>query len=95
MLVVARKVGQTLLIGEEIEVTVAAIRGDQVRLAIKAPRSISIHRRDAIEQVGQSNVAAADAVESVLRLVAPSTAASEPASAPLRPVVPRPQPPSS
>ena len=69
MLVVARKVGQTILLGEDIEVTVVAVRGDQVRLAIKAPRSVTIQRRDAIEQVQQDNVSALSAADSVVRLM--------------------------
>lgn len=48
MLVIARKVGQTVLIGDEIEVTISAIRGDLVRLAIKAPRSVTILRQEVV-----------------------------------------------
>lgn len=80
MLVMARKVGQTILLGEDIEVTVVAVRGDQVRLAIKAPRSVSIQRRDAIEQVQQDNVSALSAADSVVRLMGTSTSASIPPS---------------
>ena len=48
MLVIARKIGQTIRIGDDIEVTVSAIRGDQVRLAIQAPREIPILRTEII-----------------------------------------------
>lgn len=48
MLVIARKIGQTIRIGEDIEVTISAIRGDQVRLAIQAPRQIPILRTEII-----------------------------------------------
>jgi carbon storage regulator CsrA len=48
MLVIARKIGQTIRIGDDIEVTVSAIRGDQVRLAILAPREIPILRTEII-----------------------------------------------
>ena len=48
MLVIARKIGQTIRIGEDIEVTISAIRGDQVRLAIQAPREIPILRTEII-----------------------------------------------
>ena len=50
MLVIARKVGQTVLIGDEIEVTISAIRGDHVRLAIKAPRAVTILRQEVATQ---------------------------------------------
>ncbi len=58
MLVLARKVGQQIIIGEEIEVTVLEVRGEQVRLGINAPRSISIHRKELLTQVADENVAA-------------------------------------
>lgn len=48
MLVIARKIGQTIRIGDNIEVTISAIRGDQVRLAIQAPREIPILRTEII-----------------------------------------------
>jgi carbon storage regulator len=60
MLVLARKVGQTVLIGGEIEVTISAIRGDQVRLAIQAPRAVMILRKETVEAVEQGNRAAVD-----------------------------------
>jgi carbon storage regulator len=71
MLVIARKVGQTLLLGDEIEVTVSAIRGDQVRLAIQAPRSVAVLRKETVEQVERGNAAAIDAAPD-LRDLAPS-----------------------
>ena len=60
MLVIARKTGQTLLIGDDIEVTVSAIRGDQVRLAINAPREVAVLRKEVVGQVTQGNMAALD-----------------------------------
>lgn len=61
MLVLARKVGQTVLIGGEIEVTISAVRGDQVRLAIKAPRAVVILRKETVEAIERGNRAAVDA----------------------------------
>jgi len=60
MLVIGRKVGQTILIGDEVEITVSSIRGDLVRLAIQAPRSISILRKETVQQIEAGNVAAVD-----------------------------------
>lgn len=71
MLVIARKTGQTLKIGDEIEITVSAIRGDQVRLAIKAPRTVSIVRSEVLEQVAQGNEAALQGAEAFAHLFAP------------------------
>lgn len=87
MLVVARKVGQAILLGDDIEVTVVAVRGDQVRLAIKAPRSVAIQRRDAIEQVQQDNMSALGAADSVLRLMGAATSEAPRPPAPPRVVV--------
>jgi carbon storage regulator len=70
MLVIARKVGQTVLIGDQIEITVSSVRGDQVRLAINAPRAISIFRKEAVEQVERGNAAAVDAAAGLLDLLA-------------------------
>lgn len=69
MLVVARKLGQSILIGDDIEVVVVGVRGDQVRLAIRAPRSLIIQRRDALEQVQQDNLSALTAADDVMRLM--------------------------
>jgi carbon storage regulator len=77
MLVIARKVGQTVLIGDEIEITVAAVRGDQVRLAIQAPRSVTILRKETVEQVEAGNAAAVDAVPDLLKLLRTEAKSSE------------------
>ena len=71
MLVISRKIGQTLLIGDEIEITVSAVRGDQVRLAIKAPREVSILRSEVVDQVAQGNAAAVQGAEEFMRLLDP------------------------
>jgi carbon storage regulator len=73
MLVIARKVGQTVLLGDEIEVTVSAIRGDQVRLAVNAPRSVAILRKEAVELVRMGNAAAVDSAPALLDLARPTT----------------------
>ncbi len=69
MLVIARKIGQTLLIGDQIEVTVTAVRGDQVRLAINAPRSITVLRKEVVAQVQQENAAAMEAAAGVMEFL--------------------------
>ena len=60
MLVLARKVGQHIVIGDCIEITVLNIRGDQVRLGITAPRDVVVHRKEVLMQV-PPNAAKADA----------------------------------
>ena len=58
MLVLARKVGQSIVISENIELLVIEVRGDQVRLGIEAPRSIPVHRKELLEQIRSENVRA-------------------------------------
>ena len=55
MLVLSRKVNESIVVNDDITITVVEIRGDKVRLAIEAPREVSVHRRevfDAIHRVG-------------------------------------------
>lgn len=59
MLVLARKIGQSIVINDNIEVLVIEVRGDQVRLGIDAPRTIPVHRKELLEQIRAENVQAA------------------------------------
>lgn len=61
MLVLTRKIGEKLLIGEDIVVTVLDVRGDNIRLGIDAPRGVTIQRSEVIEAVSNANLAAAQA----------------------------------
>lgn len=58
MLVLTRKVNQSIVIGEGIEVVVLEVRGEQVRLGIRAPRDVAVHRKEIFEQIQSENVAA-------------------------------------
>ena len=51
MLVLTRKVGQSIVIGDEIEVVVLEVRGEQVRIGIKAPKNVTVHRKEIYEQI--------------------------------------------
>ena len=55
MLILTRKVGETLVIGGEIEVTVLGQKGNQVRLGVEAPKEISVHRQEIQEKVIAEN----------------------------------------
>ena len=59
MLVLSRKRDETIMIGDEIEVIVVDIRGDKVRLGIKAPKTVPVHRREVYEAIQRENEAAA------------------------------------
>ncbi len=53
MLVLSRQCDQTIVIGDNIEITVVSIRGDKVRLGINAPREITVHRKEVYEAIQQ------------------------------------------
>jgi carbon storage regulator len=55
MLVLSRQRDETIMIGDDIEVTVVDIRGDKVRLGISAPKEISVHRKEVYEAIKREN----------------------------------------
>ena len=59
MLVLSRQVDETIMIGDDIEVTVVDIRGDKVRLGITAPKEIAVHRKEVYEAIKRENREAA------------------------------------
>ncbi|MDG2111542.1 MAG: carbon storage regulator CsrA [Actinomycetota bacterium] len=59
MLVLSRRIGESVMIGSNVRVTVVDARGDQIRLGIDAPRSIAVHREEVFRQVQDANSAAA------------------------------------
>lgn len=53
MLILTRRVGETLMIGDEVAITVLAVKGNQVRIGISAPKEISVHRKEVYERIHQ------------------------------------------
>lgn len=60
MLVLTRKKGESIMIDENIEVTVISVEGDTIKLGIAAPRSISIHRKEVYLAIKEENLSAAN-----------------------------------
>lgn len=79
MLVLTRRANQSIMIGHDVVVTVLEVRGDQVRLGIRAPRSVDVHREEVFASLQQSNkAAAASARDHALDDALPSTPSADP-----------------
>ena len=51
MLILTRRVGETVMIGNEVTVTVLGVKGNQVRMGINAPRTVAVHREEIFERI--------------------------------------------
>ena len=77
MLVLTRRAGESVIIGDDVIVTVLEARGDVIRIGIQAPRDVQVHREEVYKVLQQANREAAspteDAVEAVNRMLRPSS----------------------
>lgn len=83
MLVLTRKTGEKIVIGDDITITILDVRGDGIRIGIDAPRGIKIQREEVLLAVAEANVAATrnddsaeDQIKSALGLTASGTTAA-------------------
>lgn len=51
MLILTRRVGETVIIGNDVDITVLGVKGNQVRLGVKAPRDVSVHREEIYRRI--------------------------------------------
>lgn len=87
MLVLSRQRDESIMIGDEIEITVVDIRGDKVRLGINAPKSVSVHRKEVYQAIQKENEEASQLRPEDLDRSADSSRRPAPGSA--RPAPPR------
>ncbi len=55
MLALSRRIGESIMIGNDIEITIIEVKGEQVRLGINAPKSVPIHRKEIYLQIKEEN----------------------------------------
>ena len=54
MLILTRKVGESLLIGDDVSITILNIRGNQVKIGVQAPKDVSVHREEIYQRIQQT-----------------------------------------
>jgi carbon storage regulator len=69
MLVLTRKTGESIQIGDNIEIKVVSIQGDQIKLGIDAPKHIDIHRKEVYVSIQEQNTEASKGIQNLLNLL--------------------------
>jgi carbon storage regulator len=70
MLVLSRRSGESVVVGDDVTVTILEVRGDVVRLGIDAPRSVKVHRAELLAELASSNQEAASPAEDAVASLA-------------------------
>jgi carbon storage regulator len=62
MLILTRRVGESLIIGDDVTVTVLGVKGNQVRIGVDAPKQVSVHREEIYERIQKEKESSGEAV---------------------------------
>lgn len=60
MLILTRRVGETLMIGDDVTVTVLGVKGNQVRIGVNAPKEVAVHREEIYQRIQREKNASVD-----------------------------------
>ena len=73
MLALSRRIGESIMIGNDVEITIIEVKGEQVRLGIRAPKNVAIHRKEIYLQIKESNQEVAESgtesIENISKLL--------------------------
>ena len=89
MLVLSRKINQSIMIGDDIRIVVVGVDRDQVKVGIEAPRSVPVHRSEIYEEIQRANLAAAGSSPPIPAAAGARPAMPKAGQAQLRPRKPR------
>ena len=78
MLVLSRRVGESVVVGDDIAITILEVRGDIVRVGIEAPREVKVHRAELLAQLEETNKQAASPTDDVVASLRKSLAEKRP-----------------
>jgi carbon storage regulator len=73
MLILTRRIGETVVIGGEVDVTVLGVKGNQVRLGVKAPRAVPVHREEIFHRIREEQQGGMDLPHLSMKTAVPTT----------------------